>query len=77
MKKTYKLKGLDCANCATKMESKIKKIKGVENASISFITGRMIIEYNEENIEENIEEIIKQVKKAIKREEPDVKLEEI
>lgn len=73
MKKTYKLKGLDCANCATKMESQIKKIKGVENASISFITGRMIIEYNEENIEE----IIKQVKKAIKREEPDVKLEEI
>lgn len=73
MKKTYKLKGLDCANCATKMESQIKKIKGIENASISFITGRMIIEYNEENIEE----IIKQVKKAIKREEPDVKLEEI
>ncbi len=73
MKKTYKLKGLDCANCATKMESQIKKIKGVENASISFITGRMIIEYNEENIEE----IIKQVKKAIKREEQDVKLEEI
>ncbi len=73
MKKTYKLKGLDCANCAAKMEEKVNKIKGVESASISFMTGRMVIEYNEENIEE----IIKQVKKAIKREEPDVKLEEI
>lgn len=73
MKKTYKLKGLDCANCAAKMESQIQKIKGVESASISFMTGRMIIEYNEENIEE----IMKQVKKAIKREEPDVKLEEV
>lgn len=73
MKKTYKLKGLDCANCAAKMESQIQKIKGIETASISFMTGRMIIEYNEENIEE----IMKQVKKAIKREEPDVKLEEI
>lgn len=73
MKKTYKLKGLDCANCAAKMEEKVNKIKGVESASISFMTGRMVIEYNEENIEETI----KQVKKAIKREEPDVKLEEI
>lgn len=72
MKRTYKLKGLDCANCAAKMESQIQKIKGVESAAISFMTGRMIIEYNEENIEE----IMKQVKKAIKREEPDVKLEE-
>lgn len=73
MKKTYKLKGLDCANCAAKMEEKVNKIKGVESASISFMTGRMVIEYNEENIEE----IMRQVKKAIKREEPDVKLEEI
>lgn len=59
MKKTYKLKGLDCANCAAKMEEKVNKIKGVESASISFMTGRMVIEYNEENIEE----IMKQVKK--------------
>lgn len=73
MKKTYKLKGLDCANCAAKMEEKVNKIKGVGSASISFMTGRMVIEYNEENIEE----IMKQVKKAIKREESDVKLEEI
>ncbi len=73
MKKTYKLKGLDCANCTAKMEEKVNKIKGVESASISFMTGRMVIECNEDNIEE----IMKQVKKAIKREEPDVKLEEI
>ncbi|MCI8486543.1 MAG: heavy-metal-associated domain-containing protein [Clostridia bacterium] len=73
MKKIYKLKGLDCANCATKIESQIKKIRGIESASISFITGRMVIEYSEENIEE----IFKQIKKAIKRQEPDMKLEEI
>ncbi len=73
MKSKFKIKGLDCANCAAKMESQIQKIKGVESASISFMTGRMVIEYNEENTEE----IMKQVKKAIKREEPDVKLEEV
>ncbi len=73
MKKIYKLKGLDCANCAAKMESQVQKIKGVESASISFMTGRMIIECNEENLDE----IMKQAKKAIKREEPDVTIEEI
>lgn len=73
MKKIYKLKGLDCANCVAKMESQVQKIKGVESASISFMTGRMIIECNEENLDE----IMKQAKKAIKREEPDVTIEEI
>ncbi len=73
MKSKFKIKGLDCANCAAELERAIQKLDGVENASISFMTGRMIIEYNEENIEE----IMKQVKKAIKREEPDVKLEEV
>ena len=31
MKKTYKLQGLDCANCAAKMERKIAKLDGVNS----------------------------------------------
>lgn len=73
MKKIYKLKGLDCANCAAKMESQIRKIKGIESASISFITGRMTIECNEEKLDE----IMKQIKKRVKMEEPDVTIEAI
>lgn len=73
MKKIFKLIGLDCANCAAQLENTIRKVEGVEEASISFMTGRLVIE-----IKEDIqEEVIKKVKKMIKREDPDIKVEEI
>ena len=34
MKKTFKLIDLDCANCAAKMETAIKKLPGVTDASV-------------------------------------------
>lgn len=37
MKKTYQLDGLDCANCATKLEEKISKISGVKSVTINFL----------------------------------------
>ena len=37
MKKKFKLIDLDCANCAAKMEDAIKKIEGVEDATVSFM----------------------------------------
>ena len=36
MKKKFKLMDLDCANCAAKMEDAIKKIDGVNDATVSF-----------------------------------------
>lgn len=38
MKKTFKLEGLNCANCLAKMERKISKLKGVTNVSSNFFT---------------------------------------
>ncbi len=73
MKITFKIKGLDCANCAAQLENAIKKIEGVESVSISFMMERMVMEYKEENKEV----IMEKVKKTIKKEEPDVKIEEI
>lgn len=73
MKTKFKIKGLDCANCANELERDIRKIKGIENVNISFMTERMEIEYNENEKEE----ILKNIKKLIKKEEPDVELEEI
>lgn len=69
----FKIKGLDCANCASQLEREIKKIDGVENASISFMTERMELEYDGDNKEK----ILKEAKKRIKREEPDVTIEEV
>lgn len=69
----FKIKGLDCANCASQLEREIKKVEGVENASISFMTERMELEYDGDNKER----ILKETRKRIKREEPDVTIEEV
>ena len=73
MKSTFKIKGIDCANCAAQLENTISKVEGVSRVSISFMAERMVLEYDEQNAEE----IMKKVKKIIKKEEPDVTLEEI
>lgn len=40
-KKVYLLKNLGCANCAAKMEYKIKELPGVKYASVSFVTKQL------------------------------------
>ena len=44
MKKKFKLEDLDCANCAAKMEEAIKKIPGVNDANVSFMTQKMTVD---------------------------------
>lgn len=39
--KTYILEGLDCANCAAKVEARLKEMDGVDNVSITFATKQM------------------------------------
>ncbi len=73
MKVKFKIKGLDCANCAAELERRIQKIEGIDNASISFMMERLEIEFDESQKEE----LVKKLVKTIKKEEPDVKLEEI
>ena len=62
MKKTYKLKGLDCANCLAKMERKISRLQGVISVSSNFFTEKMTIEADDifmAEIEAAAEKIIK------------------
>ena len=73
MNSKFKIKGLDCANCASQLERAINKIEGIKNVNISFMTEKMELEYENNNEEE----IIKKVKKIIKKEEPDVTIEKI
>ena len=46
MKKTYKIE-VDCANCALKMEETAKKVEGVTDATVSFMTQKMKVEFAE------------------------------
>ena len=73
MKYKFKIKGLDCANCAAELERKIKKIDGIEDASISFMSERLVMQC-EESIKSDV---IENLKKVAKKEEPDVTIEEI
>ena len=47
MKKTFVLEDLDCANCAAKMDAAIKKLDGVHDATVSFMTQKMNVEFAE------------------------------
>ncbi len=67
MKKSYRLKDLDCANCAAKMERGIKKLDGVNDASVNFLTQRMTVDAEESRFEEIMDEVVRLCKKV----EPD------
>ena len=44
MKVKFKIKGIDCANCAAELERAIQKIDGVTEASLSFMTEKLVME---------------------------------
>ena len=46
MKKTYKIE-VDCANCANLMEDAAKKTAGVKDCTVSFMTLKMKVEFEE------------------------------
>ena len=58
MKKKFKLQDLDCANCAAKMEEAIKKIEGVSDATVSFMTQKMTIEADDGRFDEIMKEVV-------------------
>ncbi len=66
MKKTYKCE-VDCANCAAKMEDAIKKIEGVIDARVNFMTQKLML-----NAEDSVyEKVLDEAIKACKKVEPD------
>ena len=67
MKKKFKLQDLDCANCAAKMEDAIKKIDGVNDANVSFMTQKMTIDAEDDKFDD----IMKHVVDICKKVEPD------
>ena len=67
MKKRYKMIDLDCANCAAKMETAIKKIDGVHAATVSFMTQKMTIDADDDRFAEIMKEVVAVCKKV----EPD------
>lgn len=52
MKRTYELINLDCAHCASKIETAIKKIDGVDSASINFVAKKLTLEADDNMFDE-------------------------
>ena len=70
MKKKFKLEDLDCANCAAKMEEAIKKLPGVNDASVSFMTQQMMVDAEEGKFDDIMKEVVAVCAKV----EPDCKI---
>lgn len=54
---------LDCANCAAKMEDAIRRIDGVNSATVSFMTQKLTLDVEDGRLDE----VLKQVQKACSR----------
>ncbi|MCL2840859.1 MAG: cadmium-translocating P-type ATPase [Defluviitaleaceae bacterium] len=72
MTKTYILQGLNCANCAAKIEDAVKKVKGVLSASLNFTTAKLRVETDKKISND----VYKEILDIIHKHEPDVKLVE-
>ena len=69
MKKRFKFV-VDCANCAAKVEAAVKKIDGVNDATVNFMAQKLVLDADDARFDE----ILKEVEAVAKKEEPDSEL---
>ena len=70
MKKKFKLQDLECAECGAKMEAAIKKIAGVQDACVSFMTQKLTLDADDSRFDE----ILAEAQKVCAKIEPDCKI---
>lgn len=70
MKKKFILEGLGCANCASKMEVAINKLEGVKEATVNFMTQKLVIDADEDKMAG----IIAESEKIVRRIESDTRM---
>lgn len=70
MKKTYKIE-VDCANCANLMEDAARKTPGIKEATVNFMTLKMIVDFEEG---QDARTVMQDVLKACKKVEPDCEI---
>ena len=69
MKKRYKFE-VDCANCAAKVEAAVKKIDGVNDATVNFMAQKLVLDADDARFEEIMDEVVAVCKKV----EPDCEI---
>ncbi len=72
IKREFTLEGLDCANCAMKIENGVKGISSVSDCSVNFVTKTLTLE-----TEQTQEELaVSEAKKKVKMLEPHINIQE-
>ncbi|PES85395.1 cadmium-translocating P-type ATPase [Bacillus cereus] len=70
-KEVFILEGLDCANCAMKIENKVKEMPTVSEATVDFVSKKLRVEVaNKRELESTVQDI----KNVVQKLEPDVKV---
>lgn len=70
MERTYQVIGLDCANCAAKIERRLNELDGVESAVLTFTTGRLKV------TAEDPDALLPRIREAVHAIEPDARVAE-
>ncbi|CDR30930.1 Cadmium, zinc and cobalt-transporting ATPase [Acholeplasma oculi] len=70
----YAIDGLDCANCAAKIETQLNKTDGIEEARVDFLSGKLILSLSS-LADKN--EVLQKTQKIIDKIEPGVKIHEM
>lgn len=73
LKREFILEGLDCVNCASKIEQKVAHIKGINFASVNFPTKTLTIEIEENS---DVDNLIFLITKTVSEVEAHVKVKE-
>ena len=69
MKKRFKFV-VDCANCAAKVEAAVKKIDGVNDATVNFMAQKLVLDADDARFDEILQKVVDTAKKI----EPDCEL---
>ncbi len=70
MQKKYNIE-VDCANCAAKIETALKALPGVKNASVSFMAQKLLLEADDAQFQSILQQAVRTAKKI----EPDFEIE--
>ena len=73
MERVYKINGLDCANCAAKLERHLKEIQYFDQVVIDFMAQKLILQVKDER---QLPEALHAVQAVIERVEPGVTITE-
>ena len=70
MKKTFKLDEIDCANCALKLEEALRKVDGVQDVKVNFLSQKLTLAA----ADDAFDSVLKQVGKTTRKVEPDCEI---